>query len=183
MRTWMWVLQTSGFLRKSTVETTTVRAVLPSCQWSGLLWKVWQIICTQHTVMWWVALVCLGAACIFAEAEESSVHGGWENSLVVGKGSLSGSLCWRDSATSALGVLRAWDKKYMNDSCQEEEVNSFLLFLLSFGPSSFFSCYPHPLLHIFPYPPHFLLYGQSLTLSFFLIFCIKICRWPNLNCT
>lgn len=60
MRTWTWVLQTSDFLRKSTVETTTARAVPPSCQWSGLLWKVWQIICTQRTAMWWGLLSCIG---------------------------------------------------------------------------------------------------------------------------
>lgn len=64
---------------------------------------------TTHSDVVSVALVRLGTACISAEVEESCVHGGWENSLVVGKGSLSGSLCLRDSATSALGVLRTRD--------------------------------------------------------------------------
>lgn len=125
MRTWTWVLQTLDFLRKSTVETTTARAVPPSCQWSGWLWKAWQIICTQRTAMWWGLLRCTG------DHLYSCWCGGIPLRVGKGPGDRKGSLpCVWGMMLPLPWVLSELKAKNIWEWLMAEDINPFLLVVL-----------------------------------------------------
>lgn len=165
MRTWTWVLQTLGFLRKSTVETTTVRAVPPSCQWSGLLWKAWQIICTQHTAMWWVLHWCF----------EDHLYSCWSGvillySLRVGKGPGDGKgVCLVWGAVLPLpSVMLELKTENMWEWFMSEDMNPFSVVLWSFIFQYLSPPSPSP----FPFS---LLFLSTQSLCFYSSFSFLIC--------
>lgn len=111
---------------------------------------------TTHSDVVSFALVRLGTTRIPGEMEESCIHWGWENALVMGKGVclvFEGQCCIGCCQDSSLKICASglWQKIWT-------------FFLLSFAPS-FFNAYPDPLLHLSPFPLPFPL---SLCSLFFL---------------